>query len=110
MNYWYRAFIVVNESTLELVSKMPSSYAAMSHFEFFAELYALYYDMDDPLRENIPDSVTAWLAENIGSPDTISPEIMTPSPVPPGELPEWHWINRPNDDSGVKLSAEGNQP
>lgn len=65
LNYWYQTFIAVEESVLALVAKMPSEYAAMSHFEFFAELYALYHDTDDPEgRAHIPAQMAAWLAEN----------------------------------------------
>lgn len=69
VNFYYQRFMAVNEAALALVSNMPSSYAAMSPFEFFAELYALYYDLDDPLRGNIPARVSAWLQANIGDPD-----------------------------------------
>lgn len=48
---------------LTLVAKMPDNYAAMSHFEFFAEMYALYYDYDDPNRTTIPSKVAKWLDE-----------------------------------------------
>ena len=58
--------MTVNESTLDFVDKMPDKYAAMSPFEFFAELYALHYDKDDPKRKNIPKDVAAWMNENIG--------------------------------------------
>ena len=64
-NFYYRGLSVVNVSTLELVRQMPSNYAAMSPFEFFAELYALYYDEDDPLRKNIPADIMSWLDDNV---------------------------------------------
>lgn len=67
LNYYYQTFTVVNESTLDLVRDMPSSYAAMSPFEFFAELYALFYDLDDPKWANIPQNIRNWLWDNIGS-------------------------------------------
>ena len=60
--------MAVNESTLDLIAEMPSSYAAMSPYEFFAELYALYYDLDDPKRISIPTSVVNWIRETIGEP------------------------------------------
>lgn len=69
LNYWYAELMVINESALELVDKMPSNYALMSPFEFFAELYAMYYDEDDPKRLVIPASAGKWLDENIGRPD-----------------------------------------
>lgn len=37
-------------------------------FEFFAELYSLYYDLDDPDRKVIPKKVVNWLDANIGAP------------------------------------------
>lgn len=66
LNYYYATFTVVDAATITLIKKMPSRYAAMSPFEFFAELYALYYDLDDPKRPVIPKRVTKWLDENIG--------------------------------------------
>ena len=41
---WNARFMVVDTAALNLVAKMPDNYAAISHFEFFAEMYALYYD------------------------------------------------------------------
>jgi hypothetical protein len=68
LNYWYQTLIAVDDSTLKLVAKMPSDYAAMSHFEFFAELYALYHDTDDPkARAVIPDKVSKWMADNVSA-------------------------------------------
>lgn len=66
INFWYAQFMVVDDSALQLVAKLPSDYAAMSPFEFFAELYALYYDLDDPLRKNIPSSIADWFSAHIG--------------------------------------------
>jgi hypothetical protein len=74
---WYRAnglafFVdrslnVVNESTLDFVEqKMPSSYALRTSLEFFAELYALFYDLDHALWGNIPQSLRDWLWDNVG--------------------------------------------
>lgn len=82
LNYWYATFMVVNESTLELVARMPSNYAAMSHYEFFAELYSLYYDQDDPRRDVIPAAVGQWLDANVGVRDPASPSVPgAPGPV-----------------------------
>lgn len=78
LNYWYAELYVVKESTLDLIANMPSPYAAMSHFEFFAELYALYYDLDDPKRSIIPADAAKWLDENIGIP---SPDNPAPNPT-----------------------------
>lgn len=66
MNFWYRSLMSVDTATLALVGNMPSSYAAMSPFEFFAETYALFYDLDDPQRSNVPADVQTWLTTNIG--------------------------------------------
>lgn len=66
VNFWYRTFMCVNTSTIELVGKMPSLYAAMSPPEFFAELYALWYDADDNKRKVVPDFARDWFAANVG--------------------------------------------
>ncbi|MNF28744.1 hypothetical protein D3C84_94330 [compost metagenome] len=73
LNYWYGTFMVVDELTLDLVAEMPQSYASMSPFEFFAELYALYFDLDDTKRSNLPTSVITWFDENIGTPEIDAP-------------------------------------
>jgi len=73
LNYWYAEFMVVDTDTLDLIAKMPDDYAAMSHFEFFAEIYALYYDVDDPKRKVIPNYVATWFDENIGKRDPANP-------------------------------------
>ena len=69
--------MAVDETALDLVSSLPSSYASMSHYEFFAELYALYFDTDNPLRANIPADTVTWFQENI--------ENYQPSPFFPME-------------------------
>ena len=67
-NFWYATLMCVDITTLELINdKMPDEYAAMSPAEFFAELYALYYDLDDPKRKNIPADAMSWLKTNIGA-------------------------------------------
>ncbi len=69
---------------------MPRDYASMSHFEFFAELYALYYDEDDPLRGNIPGNIAQWFDQHIGA--------LHPQPfMPPIETirKSFDWIKRP---------------
>jgi hypothetical protein len=43
------------------------------HFEFFAEIYAPYYDYDDPQRKAIPATVAKWLDENIGKREPENP-------------------------------------
>jgi hypothetical protein len=74
LNYWYRQFMVVPTSLLEFIdTKMPWDYAAMSPSEFFAELYALYYRLDAPLRTNIPPSIQQWFDEHVGAPRASAP-------------------------------------
>lgn len=90
LNYWYRTLLVVDESTLALVEQMPDSYAAMSHYEFFAELYALYYDLDDPLRSAIPGDVGQWIDTNLGAPETVAP-----MPAAPAKKLDYETVTRP---------------
>lgn len=73
LNFYYRAFMSVDDACLQLVAQMPSDYAAMSHFEFFAELYALHHDLNDPKRPAIPPDVLAWLDGNLGPAATGMP-------------------------------------
>ena len=91
LNFWYQTFIAVDTATLDLVGEMPDDYASMSHFEFFAELYALHYDLDDEKRDRIPADVSAWLVENIGS-----PEQNAPMPAPPVQKEPWETVTRPS--------------
>ncbi len=93
LNYWYQTLMAVNTDTLRLVAAMPDPYAAMSHYEFFAELYALHYDADDPLRPSIPPDVSQWLNDHIGA-----PEIAAPMPAPPRAKSAWETIDRPGSD------------
>lgn len=65
LNYWYKCLCIVNTGTLDIITQMPDPYAAMSHTEFFAELYAVYYDLDDPCRHNIPPDIINWFEKNI---------------------------------------------
>lgn len=67
LNYQDSKFMAVNETTLDLIDQMPSNKAAMSPSKFFGELYALYYDLDDPKRSVISSDIAAWLEENIGT-------------------------------------------
>jgi hypothetical protein len=89
LNYWYKTLCVVDETTLALVARMPSSYAAMSPFEFFAELYALYHDLDDPLRGALPAEVIQWFENVVGMPRAL------PGAPAPVEKEEWETITRP---------------
>jgi hypothetical protein len=74
LNYWYRSFMSVQEACLEFINtKMPWDYAAMSPGEFFAELYALYYDVDNAHRQSIDPTVAAWLTANVGAPRSGAP-------------------------------------
>lgn len=69
VNFWYASFMAVDADTLDrFVAKMPSNYAAMSPYEFFAEIYALYYDQDDPQRATVAGDaeVAGWLDRHIG--------------------------------------------
>ena len=90
LNYWYKTLIAVKTETLDLVARMPDAYAAMSQFEFFAELYALYYDLDDPQRAQIPADVGQWFDSNIGTAAGGAP-----MPAAPREIREWETIVRP---------------
>ncbi|MFY9511137.1 MAG: CpXC domain-containing protein [Rubrivivax sp.] len=55
VNFWYGTLMCVKVSTLDFISeRMPDNYAAMSPGEFFAELYAVVYDSDDPRRKKLP--------------------------------------------------------
>lgn len=68
INFWYGMLMCVNEATLDLVNnQMPDTYAAMSPAEFFAEMYALYYDIGDPQRKNIPADAMAWMKTKLGA-------------------------------------------
>ncbi len=68
LNFWYAQLMAVDETTIDLIHEMPDDYAAMSDWEFFAELYALYYDLDDPKRGVIPADVADWMQDNVGTP------------------------------------------
>jgi hypothetical protein len=89
LNHWYGTLLEVDEETLRLVDRMPDAYAAMSHFEFFAELYALHYDRDDPLRRGIPREVGRWMREAL--------EGRAPPRQPARRAKEpWESIRRPS--------------
>jgi CpXC protein len=94
LNYWYQTLLVMNTSTRDLILSMPSTYAAMSHFEFFAELYSLFYDLDDPKRSSIPKEIIQWLDANI---DSMHPQTTNAvSPGSPKEKKKWETILRPS--------------
>jgi hypothetical protein len=74
VNFWYAALMCVDIATLDFVERhMPDDYAAMSPAEFFAELYALYYDPDDPRRARIPADVMAWMDRRLGRAEATQP-------------------------------------
>ena len=57
---------------------LPASFAngtslAMSPAEYFAELYALYYDIGDKQRKNIPADVKKWLDGQLGEAERTQP-------------------------------------
>ncbi|MBK8039295.1 MAG: CpXC domain-containing protein [Verrucomicrobiaceae bacterium] len=68
VNSYYRQLMIVSDETIDLVRNMPSLYAAMSPLEFFAELYAFYFDPDAKGKVIIPKNVRDWLDANIGRP------------------------------------------
>jgi hypothetical protein len=91
MNFQYKTFMAVDVETLSIIHAMPDKYAAMSGSEFFAEMYALYYDLDDPKRPNIPADVVAWLAAKIGAAGARAAELLparrsAPTDVPPAAV------------------------
>jgi hypothetical protein len=82
-NYWYAWPMTVGTAALDMVNGfMPSTYAAMSHYEFFAELYALYFDPGDPRRARIPADVMKWLENQVGKPPAASPAPPAPRAAP----------------------------
>lgn len=67
INFWYGMLMCINEDALDLVNnKMPDTYATMSPAELFAEIYALYYDIGDTQRKNLPPDVVAWIKAKLG--------------------------------------------
>ncbi len=64
-NPWYATLIAVDEAALQLISRMPDAYAAMSHFEFFAELYAMHQDPANPRHRGMPRDVARWLSREL---------------------------------------------
>lgn len=96
MNFWYRTFTVVDLATLDLVDKMPSNYASMSSSEFFAELYATFYDVNQPKRNDIPQDVQNWLVSNIGDPRPGAPLLKAPAVSDLAtQKPSWYFTIRP---------------
>lgn len=65
-NFWYGTLLCVSTTTLDFIDeKMPDAYAAMSPGEFFAELYAVVYDHDDPRRKKLPAAVMKFFDEQL---------------------------------------------
>lgn len=63
-NFYYKKLMAVSVSTIKLIKKIEKPYASMSSKEFFAELYELYYDLDDD-RSAIPEDVKDWMDTNL---------------------------------------------
>lgn len=73
-NFWYGTLMVVKTDTLKFIRESRlDEYSAQSPAEFFAELYALYYDTDDRRRQKIPRDVTAWMEKNLGRANPLTP-------------------------------------
>ncbi len=72
VNFWYASLMTVSTSTLDLINNgMPSNYAAMSQAEFFAEIYALFYDPADARRTALPAAVRTWMTDKFGAMATV---------------------------------------
>ena len=91
MNFYYRVLMVVSTDTIDFIRSMPSSYAAMSHFEFFAELYAHYFDPYGPAGERVPQRVSAWFEANV-----VNRALTPRMPTQPVEKEAYEEITRPN--------------
>ena len=84
VNFWYASLLCVSEATLDFITgRMPDAYAAMSPAEFFAELYALYHDIGDPQRKNIPADVASWLKTKLGGASNQQPARPRSAGKPP---------------------------
>lgn len=85
VNYYYVRLMVVDDAAVQLVATtMPDRYASMSPFEFFAELFAWYYDNQSPKRASIPDAVATWFLQKVGPLGLSSPFApLRPPPPPP---------------------------
>lgn len=85
-NYWYGCLMAVNDTTLTLINeRMPDVYAAMSPLEFFAELYALHHDRDDPLTRKLPKAIGQWIAANLSGDGAPAPVPIAPIKVRKGK-------------------------
>lgn len=70
LNHHYHSFMMVSSSTLDFITAhLPDKYAAMSPWEFFAELYAARFDSNAPDGQALPQDIIDWLDENIGTSD-----------------------------------------
>jgi Mlc titration factor MtfA (ptsG expression regulator) len=69
-NYYYKNLMVANTKAIKLIRQLSRPYAAMSPKEFFAELYAEFYDKPTEMgiQSQLPAEVGQWLSENIGIP------------------------------------------
>lgn len=64
-NFYYKQLMVVDVQAISALQSMPDAYAAMSPSEFFAELYAVYYDLDADISF-LPETVHHWFESEIG--------------------------------------------
>jgi hypothetical protein len=72
-NFWYAQLMAVSADTLGIVTRMNSSYAAMSPPEFFAEMYAAYYDSNPARRKAFPADVHDWFSNFVEERAAASP-------------------------------------
>jgi CpXC protein len=99
-NFWYAQLMCVNEATLDFVNHhMPDNYAAMSPAEFFAEIYALYYDIGDPQRKHLPADVMAWIKAKLGG-------ASVSQPAKPKSASSKTTRNRPARPAAKRLAAK----
>ena len=73
VNHYYNELMSLNEAAIALLPSMPSDYAAMSPFEFFAEMFAWFFDDKALKRSAIPQPVAQWFQSTIGSLDVAAP-------------------------------------
>ena len=95
LNYWYATLGVVDETTVTVIGKMPWNYAAMSPAEFFAELYAAFFNTDHRNIAFMPQDVADWISANIGTAQPNAPLLVAPPPpTAPEARPDWYWQDR----------------
>ncbi|MBL8671792.1 MAG: hypothetical protein JNK11_14135, partial [Alphaproteobacteria bacterium] len=85
-NFYYGRLMAVDERTLDMIDDcLPSRYAAMSPAEFFAEVYAAYFDPHPDGRARLPADVRDWMAAHVAG-----------APIPGAASPHDH--ARPEGD------------